>query len=181
MPTPISTMGPESDIVADIIAVKKEMGLEFNGEHVKIHQKLDAEAEIPLEVQLNDDCNHYAKEFLRNAGADWVTKPTSAMSPSATETLHITELLVTNNYRDRLEEAFSSIGMREYFIRREGWDTTTLDDVDWPHLEYSITKLFKSNKQSFSRYVKFMIDMPHTGHQKQKFTINMKSKPVMIS
>ena len=50
MPTPISTMGPESDIVAYIIAVKKEIVLEFHGEHVKSHQKLDPEVETPLEV-----------------------------------------------------------------------------------------------------------------------------------
>ena len=102
-----------------------------------------------------------------------------AMLPPATATLHIGGLLVTNNYQDRPEEAFSSIGMQEYLIRREGWDTTTLSDVDWPHLEYSITKLFKSNKRRFARYVKFMIDMPHTGRQKQKFTINTKAKPTV--
>ena len=48
-------MGTESDIVTDIIAVKKEIVLEFHGEYFKSHQKLDPQAEIPLEVQLNDD------------------------------------------------------------------------------------------------------------------------------
>ena len=72
-------MGPKSNIIPDIIAVKKEIGLEFHGEHVKSHQKLDQEAEIPLEVQLNDECNCYAKDILQNAGADWVTKPTSTI------------------------------------------------------------------------------------------------------
>ena len=54
--------------MTDIIALITEFGITFDGEHVKIHQKLKLNEEVPLEIQLKEDCDHYryAKDFLRN-------------------------------------------------------------------------------------------------------------------
>ena len=65
--TPTLYLGPETNVISDILAVKKEIGLTLDGEHVKSHQVLDKDEEVPLEVQLNEDCDEDAKDFLRNA------------------------------------------------------------------------------------------------------------------
>ena len=177
--TPTLHLGPETDIISDILAVKKEIGLTLDGEHVKSHQVLDKDEEVPLEVQLNEDCDETAKDFLRNAADEWKTRPTASAPPNAVVTLHIDALMITNNYRDRLEDAWTGKHMREYLSRRETWDTDTLDDVDWYPLGTSLQKIFKSKKRTFARYVKFMIDMSNTSRQKHAFTSRSKTKPTV--
>ena len=41
-------LGPETDTISDILAVKKEIGLTLDGEHVKSHQDLGKDKEVPL-------------------------------------------------------------------------------------------------------------------------------------
>ena len=97
--TPTLHHGPETDIISDILAVKKEIGLTLDGEHVKSHQVLDKDEEVPLEVQLNEDCDENAKDFLRNRADEWKTRPTAPAPQNAVVTLRIDALMITNHYR----------------------------------------------------------------------------------
>ena len=99
----------------------------------------------------------------------WKTRPTASAPPNAVVDLNIDALLITNHYRDRLEDAWMGKNMRKYICRRETWDTDTLNDVDWYPPGTSLQKIFKSKKRTFARYVKFMIDMSHTSQQKCAF------------
>ena len=68
-------------------------------EHVKIHQDLekDKDKEVPCGVQLNEDCDENAKDFLHNAADEWKTRPTASSPPNAVVTLHIDALMITNH------------------------------------------------------------------------------------
>jgi hypothetical protein len=112
--TPTLHLGPETDIISDILAVKKEIGLTIDGKCVKSHQVLDKDKEVPLEVQLNEDCDENAKDFLRNAVDKWKTRPMVSAQPNAVVTLHIDALVITNHYRDHLKDAWTGKNMCTY-------------------------------------------------------------------
>jgi hypothetical protein len=153
--------------------------LTLNGEHVKSHQDLGKDEEVPIKVQLNKDCDENAKDFLCNAADKWKTSPTASAPPNSVVTLHIDALMITSHYRDRLKDAWTGKNMHKYLRRRETWDKGTLEDVDWYPLGTSLQKIFKSKKRTFERFVKFMIDMSHTSRQKHSFTSRLTTKPTI--
>ena len=51
--------------------------------------------------------------------------------------------------------------------------------VEWEHLDIVLTRIYKSNIHLFNHIVKFMIDMPHTSHQKDLFTSKLAHLPTV--
>ena len=95
-------VGPESDIISDIIAIRTQLNLTLRGSHVHSHQNLKPGDTVPLEVQLNVGCDKYAGEFRNIADRRWHTRPTATSPPTALTSLTIANMLVTNNYQTRL-------------------------------------------------------------------------------
>ena len=112
-------LGPESDIISDIINIQTELNLTLRGSHVHSHQNLKPGDPVPLEVQLNEGCDKHAGLFRKIADRRWHTRPTATPPPSALASLSIDNKLVTNNYRTRLIEAYSSIAVRKYLLQRQ--------------------------------------------------------------
>ena len=56
----------ESDLIADIIAVRNEIHLNIRGQHVHSHQNISPNEHIPSEVILNEACDEQAKEYLHH-------------------------------------------------------------------------------------------------------------------
>ena len=71
--TPKNTLMPEYDIIADIAGVCAEGHIRFLGEHIKSHQE-DASGVVPLEVNLNDECDILAKRHVSMASGEEYTK-----------------------------------------------------------------------------------------------------------
>ena len=169
-------LGPESDIISDIITIRTELNLTLRGNHVHSHQNLKPGDPVPLEVQLNEGCDKHAGLFRKNADRRWRTRPTATSPPSALAALSIDNKLVTNNYRTRLIEAYSSIAVRKYLLQRQPtWTESVMDTVDWYHLGIALTSIFKKSKSDFSRFVKFMNSMSNTGVQKHLFSKKSKT------
>jgi hypothetical protein len=74
--TPKQQLYPESDIVADIIAVHSEIKLNFLGYHVHSHQDQNTNSPTPPEVELNEICDETEKHYLHNSQPEWRTRPT---------------------------------------------------------------------------------------------------------
>jgi hypothetical protein len=164
-------VGPESDIISDIIAIRTQLNLTLRGSHVHSHQHLKPGDPIPLEVQLNVGCDKYAGDFRKIADRRWHTRPTAITPPSSPASLIIDNKLVTNNYQTRIQDAYSSIAVRKYLLERQpSWTESVMDTVDWYHLGIALTAIFKKSKSDFSRFVKFMNSMSNTGVQKRRFT-----------
>ena len=95
-------MGPESDIISDIITIRIQLNLTLRMIHVHSHQNLKPGDPIPLEVQLNEGCVTYDRDFCITTDTSWNMPPTATPSPSAPTSLTISNKLITNNYRSRL-------------------------------------------------------------------------------
>jgi hypothetical protein len=174
---PNQHIGNESDIINDIFAVKTELQISLRGKHVKSHQTIDRNVRAPLEVQLNEGCDSHADDFLKKSPPKWRSAPTATIPATAKATLIIKNAVITNNYLQRLTDAWSATKMRKYLQDGQGWTDDTFHSVDWDNFETAITKTFKKSKTDFSRYVKFMIDMANTGAQKEKFTSKSSTAP----
>ena len=169
-------IGPESDIISDIIAIRTQLNLTLRGSHVHSHQNLKPGDPVPLEVQLNVGCDKYAGDFRNIADRRWHTRPTATSPPSAPASLTISNRLVTNNYQTRILDAYSSTAVRAYLLSRQpSWTESVMDTVDWYHLGIALTTIFKKSKTDFSRFVKFMNSMSNTGVQKKLFTDKSKT------
>ena len=93
---------PESDIVAEIIAVSSKIELTFIGNHVHSHQDQNANTPTPIEVVLNKECDDTAKHYLHNTQPAWRTLPTAGPPPTAIASIFINNKLITSNYHHRL-------------------------------------------------------------------------------
>ena len=141
-------VGPESDIISDIIAICTQLNIALHGIHVHSHQNLKPGDLVPLEVQLNVGCDKYAGKFRNIADRRWHTRPTATSPPSAPASLTISNQLVTNDYQTRILDAYSSIAVRKYLLSRQpSWTESVMDTVDWYHLGIALSAIFKTSKK----------------------------------
>ena len=66
-------VGPDSDIISNIIAICTQLNLTLRGSHVHSHQNLKPGDPVPLEVQLNVECDKHAGKFYNIADRRWHT------------------------------------------------------------------------------------------------------------
>ena len=129
---------PKSDLIADIIAVRKQIHLNIRGQHVHSHQNISQNEVTPLEVIPNEACDKQGKEYLHHAPPDMTPRPSAVIPPTAIASLSINKQLITNNYQQRLLYAYLTIEMMTYLKNLNTWDQWAFDSVDWEHLEAAI-------------------------------------------
>ena len=88
-------LGPEADLVLEILDLRDNLGIVFCAKHVRSHQ--GKRRVKPLEVQLSEDCDANAKRFLHNDDPACHSLPTAAPALSAMASLIINDQLITNN------------------------------------------------------------------------------------
>ena len=74
-------MGPESDIISDMITIRTQLNITLRGNHVHCHQNLKPNDPIPIEVQLNKGCEKYAVDFRTTTDTRWHTCLTATPTP----------------------------------------------------------------------------------------------------
>ena len=87
MQYPSMQLSPESDLIEEMIEVRKEIKLTFIGGHVKSHQSLKDNETIPLEVDLNDDCDEQANQLFLH-GDSSTTHPANVSTITEYYNLH---------------------------------------------------------------------------------------------
>ena len=90
--------------------------------------------------------------------------------PPLAASLTIISVIAANNLSARILDAWSSKLSIAYLQQRLKWSIEIINMVDWEHLDVVLTRIYKSNFYLFNHIVKFMIDIPHTSHQKARFT-----------
>jgi hypothetical protein len=66
----------------------------------------------PIGGALNEGCDGHAEDFPKNSPAKWHSAPTASIPATAKATLTIKGAVITNNYLQRLIDAWSTIKMR---------------------------------------------------------------------
>ena len=91
-------LGPEFDIVSDIISIQTILNLTLRGSHVHSHQNVKPGDPVLVEVQLNKGCDKNTGKFCYIADRRLHTRPTATPPPSAPNSFTISNKLATNNY-----------------------------------------------------------------------------------
>ena len=165
---PAHHLGPKSDTIAEIYTVRKDIGLTLTGVHVKSHQRFKIGEMKLIHVQLNEYCNKQARLFIFISDTTWRMRLTTIVAPTAQVSLLINGNLITNNYNDRLQTAWTAIGMQTHYTKT--WLCVTFNAINWQTLKSAIKTKFKSSKKKYYQTMKFMLDLKCTGHNHKKMT-----------
>ena len=165
----------EFDIIEDIHAIRTEEKIQLRGLHVKSHQT--SNGPIPLEVQLNEECDRLAKERVFDNDMKMRSKSLTRSSPSAKAAFYIQGNLITNNIKQRMMVAGQREKITGYLRDRNQWTQETVEAIDWEMYSVALDRVFKASKSRFARIIKFNHNLQNTGRQKKLFTARSVTEP----
>jgi hypothetical protein len=153
----------ESDLLQDIIHKLKDFP-DVTVEWVRGHQDNEISYDdLPIESQLNIDCDKAAKLHLREG-----TKPTAGAKPIAGSkaTLYLGGQIVTTELNEQIKMAGKAREVLAYAADKFGWtDNQATATINWRAIERAKKRLKLS---SSIRTTKFMYGWLNVGRQKGK-------------
>ena len=133
---------------------------------------------VPLEVNLNDECDILAKRHVSMASVEECTKPTAVMAPSDRAALFLEGAMITNKYKERICHSAMAPHLVTHLCRWNRWHRATFDLIDWEIHGVMCDRLARSSPHRFARIVKFVYGIQNTGRQKRLFSQQLKNAPV---
>jgi len=129
--------------------------------HVDGHQEDETPYDLlPIEAQLNCDCDHEAKECMRNYNEDGnKAEPT----PGSGAALYLNNDLVTTKMDEQIQYAAHAGPMLEYIQQKFEWTHQQTDGINWKGIRLAKRRL---KRHESIRTSKMMHDWLNVGKQK---------------
>ena len=144
---PNVTMGPEWDVIAEILATTKEMPRQIRPKlgYVRGHQDKSVEySQLSLEAQLNVDADALADKWLRDHPEfDHSMVP---VLPSSGCQINLQGGTLTGSLKEQLYRARAEPIMRKHLMKKYDWDEDTYNEVDWTSHGRALRRLEKNRK-----------------------------------
>jgi len=98
--------------------------------HIKGHQdKKTAYEQLPLPAQLNVDADKLAGDYMAaHPDTDYTVVP---ILPTSRVQLHLPTGTITYNMKKEVSMARTTEPVKQYMIKKYGWDEETFLDIDW--------------------------------------------------
>ena len=154
---------PEADLIQDVKRMLKDF-TDATIEWVQGHQDDNISYDdLPLEAQLNIDCDHAAKQYMKEG-----TKPPGPPKPikGMKATLYLGDNIVTTKMNEQIQLASQTTKMMAYVADKFDWtDDQTRTTVNWRAIGQAKRRLdlYRSIRTS-----KMMYGWLNTGRQKKK-------------
>ena len=107
---PVQHVGPESDIINNIISIWQQLNLTLRSSRVYSYQAKYVGPK-QLEVQLKEGCDKCAGEFSLIDNPNWHSQPSVLIPPTVAATPFIKHVIITDNMKLRFEDFWTSIRM----------------------------------------------------------------------
>ena len=128
---PNSTLRPDWDLLEEIIAVYRNIGLyDLQFEWVKGHQDdVILQHELTPQARFNIRSDQLASTYTQSQGIHLM--PQSPLLPSTRCHLEINGTTITGKYRYHLRLSASEPPLFDYLTQRHHWDSNVIDSIDW--------------------------------------------------
>ena len=128
---PNSTLRPDWDLLEEIVAVYRHIGLhDIQFEWVKGHQDDSTlHHELTPQARFNIRSDKLASTITQSQGIHLM--PQTPLLPSTRCHLEINGATITGKYRYHLRLSASEPPLFDYLAQRHKWDSNVLDSIDW--------------------------------------------------
>lgn len=126
-----------ADILRVLRSIRLELPLNVTCCHVKAHMDEYCQwDELPLENQLNCQCNHLAKAAVHRAIKSHLDNvpPRTTRLPRESAAIFIDEVKLTSDPTKALRYRLGKVRARDFLTSEKGWSPQQFDEVAWDSL-----------------------------------------------
>ena len=160
--TPEQSLDDMTAAEGDLLKVIKDTLPKFSNialQHVRGHQDRTKSYEnLPLQAQLNVDCDKAAKETMREQSQP-ATRPEPIEGTGAT--LYLNNNMITTDINSEIANAAHGNNMKDYLKERHEWTETELNQINWKALGDAKRRQPRQQSQRTSKLLNGWLPVGH--------------------